>query len=72
MLEEQSNSLPLLSLPPLHAHGLGAAADWTWRGKLDLVCDGPGVFVVAVSGFTMKWLLRLLPTLPPLVRVVPL
>ena len=24
--------------PPLHAHGLGAAADWTWRGKLDLVC----------------------------------
>ena len=20
------------------SHGLGAAADWTWRGKLDLVC----------------------------------
>jgi len=31
--------------PPLEAHGLGAAADWTWRGKLDLVCDGPGVYV---------------------------
>ena len=41
--------------PPLHAHGLGAAADWTWRGMLDLVCDGPGVYVGAVSGFTMKW-----------------
>jgi hypothetical protein len=27
--------------------------DWTWRGKLDLVCDGPGVYVGAVSGFTM-------------------
>ena len=23
--------------------------------KLDLVCDGPGVYVGAVSGFTMKW-----------------